>query len=89
MEIEPQILSQMLIYVAWVEAKSFTALLPFFPDIKEQWGKLLLGLQKKGISTRTCSSQPEQLPKIESVLKTKICQMARNQALTNVNKIDF
>ena len=36
MEIEPQILSQMLIYVAWVEAKSFTALLPFFPDIKER-----------------------------------------------------
>ena len=36
MEIEPQIVSQMSIYLARMEVKSFAALLPFFPNIKER-----------------------------------------------------
>nr|WP_315173975.1 hypothetical protein [uncultured Flavobacterium sp.] len=77
--------------LAQMEVESFAAGVPiFFRTEKSDQRKLLLWHSKKGTPARTCNAQLEQLLKKESYFfKTQIVQMARNQTLTNVNKIDF
>ena len=75
--------------LAQMEVESFAAGVPVFSGQKRATkGSSFYG--KKGTPARTCNAQLEQLLKKESYFfKTQIVQMARNQTLTNVNKIDF